>query len=404
MSLRPTTSRPVAIPPPTARCLPLLRAVVRGDSIEAARIAGEMTSPEAEAWARYVIGQQLAHTVLWRASGRLDILPAAALPGLVAERERTAARDRALVRATRDAISALSAAGLGSMVLKGTPLAERYYGEATARRTADADILVRWSDTDRALAVLMDLGFGPKARRVRETSVGPAVDRHTLATDHAFALARDDARLDLHWCLRRAPGYRIAEDSVWAGALRVDGAAGPCAVPSDEHTLTLLCISIAEDIARGACRLKHLMDVRQWLVTVGASADWPGLLARRRPERTEVIVLNVLALVLDVLGEPPRSTCLKDAIEAARDRIRHRSQQDAVDLVHTDATSPRGSLWFARVYPVNLRRDVPWVLRRDFGRVRNWYTSAYRAARFAVRMAWYGLSPSHRRTADPNGT
>lgn len=397
MTGRGTSSRPMAIPPPDARCLPLLRAVLRGDAAETAHAASAMHPAHAEAWARYVIGQQVAHTVLWLTAKWPDVLPASAVEMLAAERERTAARDRALARSIREATAALSQAGLQSMVLKGIPMAERYYGNAAARRTADADILVRTECADQALAVLMGLGLRPKDRRVKPTPAGPTIDRHTLATDHALALARGEVRLDLHWCLRRAPGYRIAEHSVWAGAVRTESVAGPCLIPGDAHALTLLCISIAEDIGRGACRLKHLVDVRQWLVTVGSRADWPSALAQRREERTETIVLNVLALTLDVLQEPACPPGLKEAIAAAGNRIRHRSPQDAIDLVHTSPASPRGALWFARVYPLSFRRDIPWVLRRDFGRVRNWYTSAYRAVRFSARLGWHGLVASRRK-------
>jgi len=317
------------------------------------------------AFVAFAAWHQLAPYLLGRieAEGKAGLFPGHVVKGLKREVELGRPRAERLPGALAEVVAAFAAAEVDCLVLKGMPFAARYFGHPAVRRLVDLDLLVRREDADAGLRVLLDLGYRPKRRRIRRTAEGPSIRPHRLRTEHALGLRRDDVPVDLHWRLRTAPAYRLAESDVWSGTQEIGIDGIRCRVPSDEYALLLLLLSIAHDIGRSACRLKHLLDVRQILRSVEPGTDWDRFFERRREENILRISVNVLGIVLDLFGgaeEFPR---------LARGLARHAPLRVGPSGPESILHVVRGrriahTLWFARVYPAAGARDLVWLLDR----------------------------------------
>lgn len=88
-----------------------------------------------------------------------DLLPAGARGTL--DQASTANRDRNAFLHTqaRELVDAAAKRGIAVLVRKGLPLAQRAYGDLSARAMHDVDLLVRKSDAKMLLALLQEMGF-----------------------------------------------------------------------------------------------------------------------------------------------------------------------------------------------------------------------------------------------------
>lgn len=313
----------------------------------------------------FLAQQHLAHYVLRRieTEGKADLFPEGVVKRLRQEVELRRAEMDALPEALTEVVTALAAASIDCLVLKGMPFAARYFGDPSLRRHLDIDLLVHKGDADRGLRVLLGLGYRPKRRRIRETAEGPSIRPHRLRTEHALGLRRGNVSIDLHWRLRTAPAYRVEESDVWSGAqeVAIDGIV--CRAPSDEAALLLLLLSIAHDIGRSACRLKHLLDVRQILSWADPDMDWALFFERRREENVLRISVNVLWIVLDLFGGAEEFPRLAAELKRhAPLRVGTGGPESILRVVREGRMANR--LWFARVYPVAWARDLVWLVDR----------------------------------------
>jgi len=122
-----------------------------------------------------------------------------------------AARTLAVDRVTVEVVTALDAAGIPSILLKGPSIARWLYPEG-GRRYADTDLLVQASDRERAVDVLRALGF-----RDRLEGFHPFERRAmpTVATSFVRAPNVGDGRggdVDLH---RNLPFLSTPDEVLW---------------------------------------------------------------------------------------------------------------------------------------------------------------------------------------------
>ncbi len=320
---------------------------------------------DADALPAFLAQQHLAHYVLRRieTEGTASVFPEGAVRGLRQEVELRRSGMNGIPEALAEVVTALATAQVDSLVLKGTPFAARYFGDPALRRQLDIDLLVHRADADRGLRVLLGLGYRPKRRRIRDAAEGPSIRPHRLRTEHALGLRRGKVSIDLHWRLRTAPAYRVEESGVWSGAQDVAINGIVCRAPSDESALLLLLLSIAHDIGRSACRLKHLLDVRQILSSTDPDMDWAGFFERRREENVLRISVNVLWIVLDLFGGPGEFPRLAAELKRhAALRVGAGGPESILRVVREGRMANR--LWFARVYPVAWARDLLWLVDR----------------------------------------
>ena len=101
---------------------------------------------------------------------------------------------------------AFADAGIESVLLRGGSIARHLYTEDETRVYADADLLIRRAETEKAGAVLRELGFRDVTGLGRRPS-----DRPPWAS--TWARDRDGGNVDLHWTL---VGVRSRPEDVWS--------------------------------------------------------------------------------------------------------------------------------------------------------------------------------------------
>jgi hypothetical protein len=367
----PASSRPADLPRVDSatlaayapRGLRWLRHVVGGEWDELRRLRPTMNDDEP--FAQYAMRHHVGEYVLHQsgspsAQGALPERWVEPLRAAVTTRSERTAR---LPAALAEAVDAFRSRKIDCLVLKGEPMALRYYGHAAMRRSVDIDLMVHVEDIDEALRCLWLMGYRCRARRVRRTPQGPCIRPSRLRTEHALALRRDPVTLDLHWRLRTAPAYRIDEAAIWAGAQRVAVNGRDYPTLNDEHALLLLLLSIAHDIGRGAARLKHLLDVRQVLAFSAERIDWPGFWRRRTEDNTLSVVVNALAVVMDVWDERQRMPAVEAAMAPYRSLVVAEAAE-SLALIERRGTWWSNVRWLMRVYPVAWARDLRWLIDR----------------------------------------
>jgi hypothetical protein len=107
--------------------------------------------------------------------------------------------------ATARTVEMLAGAGVPSSVLKGLPLAQRYWGDAFARPSVDVDLLVTKSDYQRARSALLTGGFAVREEWVPAWYLTRWFYHETFEGSGPLAIA-----VELHWDVVR-PGLGDAD-------------------------------------------------------------------------------------------------------------------------------------------------------------------------------------------------
>ncbi len=241
--------------------------------------------------------------------------------------------------------AALKADRIECMVLKGVYFAHRLYGGLHRRTQHDIDLLVRRRDFRRAAGVLRAHGFTERSRDM-----------------HSVTWARDGARVDLHWCFRNTPIYRLDEDRIWRDRLSYTIATTTFATPSDSDALVALALGLFQDLGLGSAKLKQLVDVHLLIAAVDRTFDWQRFFAARRADGTLAVVVGVLDLVLQLFDASQAGTRLAAALRPHVERIA--TPDEARRLVFAERGSVANRAWFFRVYPGSIVRYWLWLLPR----------------------------------------
>jgi hypothetical protein len=369
------------------RQLVVLRHIVRGRWDKLRDMSLDQLGDD-DSFCRFVFGQHLHLFVFGRitASGHEDLFPLRWLAELRTEVTRFEPARRQLRSRLAEMAAGLASAGVDFRILKGVPFAKKYLGDINLRRSTDIDLLVRERDIDRTLGILYALGYRDTSGFVRMTANGPAIKRDLVKPKHEMDLELDGIRIDLHWRLRTAPGYRWRDAQIWAAKQEVcvEGVNYP--VLSDEYALVLLLVSIAHDIARGGCRLKHLLDLYQLLLYSEQNIAWPEFLERRRSENNLRIAVNVLHMVVRLWEAEQELPSLAAALAP------HASLQSTafdesrtLDLIRAPRSGIENKLWFAEVYGVRLRRDLAWMIVQTIPHPKRWPIVIVRFIQFASK-------------------
>lgn len=205
----------------------------------------------------------------------------------------------------------LEQAGIGTICLKGLAAAS-VYPVPELRTMADADLLVRPADLDRALRFLLDRGFvvGTEPTRSPWGFIGDASAEPLVSPD--------GVNLDLHrhadsWPLHRG----LPTEAVFAASRVCSTPEGPVRVPRPEHQLLIAASHAARDLF-DAPSLKLLIDGAFLLrpaaapqqAAPGPGFDWQEVVARARagdslrPLRAYLSLLTLLGLA-PAQGLPP---------------------------------------------------------------------------------------------------
>jgi Uncharacterised nucleotidyltransferase len=234
-------------------------------------------------------------------------LPADAIGGLRRAFHGNSLRNLHLAQELVRVTALLERGGVQALALKGPALAIAAYGAVAMRQFTDLDLLVGKSEAVRAVELLLNDGYTPRAGYELADLGRPAA--YELALTRAGALTE----IDLHW--RLIPPYFplvIDCEELWRCAVRVDieGAAVRTLAPADH--LLYLCAHGAKhgwQALGGICDLAELIRAS----SRASSIDWGDLGARaERASARRALSLGVL-LAHELLDAPAPAGVLEAA-------------------------------------------------------------------------------------------
>lgn len=265
-----------------------------GPGVAAAGLLGALAGPNGES--RRLLQVAQAHGLLPQL-GRLNPDWLRSVPPDELDRLTQQHAHRCL-RLTRELIRLLDVLdrhGVQAIPFKGPVLAVQLYGDPAARCYQDIDFLVRDTEADRALSVLVANGYEPE----------PEVRRHQLRRwrgwlDHC-RLTREGTIVELHWGLDQRGLFsldlhtaRTALDSVRLGGRTVR-------TLSREHLVLYLAAHGAKHAWQ---RLEWILDFGE-LVRTSPNLDWRGMADAARARGAERALRLALRLARDLAGVAP---------------------------------------------------------------------------------------------------
>lgn len=213
-----------------------------------------------------------------------------ALPRLRGAHRRSWLTNQQLLHRVRSPLERVHHRGIDLMLLKGVPLALRYYGDLGLRPMKDVDALVHRGDAEAVIALVVSEGWRP---------LFPDLDRE-LRTKHGTTFVDDEGgELDVHWELggllsprgtARIDVWDAAEPFEWAGLALLAPA------PAD----LLLHVIVHGVWIESAAAARWVADAAMVIHAAGPELDWDRLLARASALPATVLPLrNALAYLRD---------------------------------------------------------------------------------------------------------
>jgi hypothetical protein len=213
-------------------------------------------------------------------------------------------------------VARLDGAGIRTMVIKGVPLALRFYGDLGSRPMNDVDVLVPTERMADALQLLDEDGWRSHddQRNPKEALTAPI----SLISEHSRIVTTPDGFwVDLHWHLREQfvlPGQEMtSSNDGWAAAEPIDVAGvptrAPCASDLLLHTIVHGLVSQREANARWVADALVVVSER-------GAVDWDRLI--EQSERLRLVL--TLRAALDYLVGNFRAPVPADVL-ARLDRV-----------------------------------------------------------------------------------
>jgi hypothetical protein len=224
---------------------------------------------------------------------------------------------------------------------KGPVLAQLLYGDVSARKFSDLDLLVFAEDAPRAMALLRTLGYAP----IRNLSASQERACVKLSGALSFVQQRYSTMVDLHWRVRGSyqdpSATPFCTAQLWARAqpLRIWGRELSGLSRDD------LLLVLAEHGAKHRfLRLEWLCDVARLLLLEG-TWDWPLLLARAKVGKCRRSLALALLLSSELFGSKVPPSVLADSVDSSMLEMK-RGVLSALSLTTADEPQVLASAWF----------------------------------------------------------
>jgi hypothetical protein len=194
----------------------------------------------------------------------------------------SALRNARLFRETAFAVSALSEAGIPTLLLKGLHLASEVYEEPALRSMADLDLMVPLPQLAEAERVLLNRGYGSRPRR--DVAAQARRLHHLAGLEHPTGEI-----IELHHTIEAPTSpFRIESETLWAGARQIQIEDVAAYVLSDEHLLLHLCLHLSYHHGFRRAPLKGLVDLATLLEAAGEGSEAEVANAKLNLSYTEV--------------------------------------------------------------------------------------------------------------------
>lgn len=256
-------------------------------------------------WAS-LIGLAIAHGVSPLVAHRLldgasVDLPGELAAGLREHLEDNVQRNRVLVDALFEALSAMRSRGVAALPFKGQTLGALAYDDFALRRAGDLDVLVRRSDVSTACASLEELGY----REATVNEIGRAMTKgeHAgyLSFQCEYLLVRraDQVAIEPHWALAPTTlAIDLPYESFFRNAAPVDLLGRRVETFSLPDLLLAVCVHASK---HGWTRLQWVLDVAG-LIERHPRLDAGAVLETARVHGVERMVLVGLGLAQRLYG------------------------------------------------------------------------------------------------------
>lgn len=226
---------------------------------------------------------------------------------------RNLVRSAVLATATRklQAMAAVGACVVKAdrpvMLLKGSDLAQRYWGNIGQRTMLDIDILVHRQDLPMIDAALREGGF----------RAGAALEMADLPGEHhiVYAAPAGGLAVEVHWRLSRHVADGIDLDELWGRSLSAQLGEAParCMAPSD--LLPYLSSHLAHHLYWTS--LNQIWDMAEVLMAEGPLLDWAASWEAARRWKLENSMALALELMRSILAPPVAVTNCGVSVPAA---------------------------------------------------------------------------------------
>ncbi|MEM6326131.1 MAG: nucleotidyltransferase family protein, partial [Bacteroidota bacterium] len=141
-----------------------------------------------------------------------------------------------LLRGAVPALNALHAAGIETLLLKGSAVAAWLYDDLGLRPLLDVDVAVRAEHALDAAACLAEAGWHPSSEKERVTEA-QVEKKHGSELVHA-----NGHRLDLHWRVLEEARGREVEDDLWTASVATELMGAPARMLSPSDQLAFSCV------------------------------------------------------------------------------------------------------------------------------------------------------------------
>lgn len=334
---------------------------------------------------------------LYRSLDRAGVL--AELPADVVDRLRqlcraVAARNMLLAAELADVLRACEAQGVPCVPVRGPALAERLYGDITARPMGDLDVLVHRDDLARVASVLCDRGFQELSHR----SEFARMFSYTLVfvkQRHGWVI------VEPHWTIAYPPFVdRVDMTAVWAGCVRTHVVGVESWSLGREDLLLHLCLHLMHPDEY--VPLLWVAELDLLLRREGNELDWSRFLATARAARLGFLLAHALDRVRQLFGTPVPAGVFDELAHPAPGAIEQRVMRLLADDARPDGREQVATLLAlpsARLrlrYVLGLLFPSPQFLRTRAGvsgsarlavaYPQRWCRLAWRAARALAKL------------------
>ncbi|WP_372632917.1 nucleotidyltransferase family protein [Cohnella sp.] len=173
--------------------------------------------------------------------------------------------------------------GIPVIPLKGTMLAERYFGHFAARGTSDIDLLVAPEHIQAALACVANAGYC--------TPLKENPEHYHLEWTKTSSGLPEPLPVELHWSLAPSGTSRMDMRTAWENSIRLDGYDN-VRVWNATYTFYALCLHGASHLMDSA---KYILDLLHLLVRHREGIDMEWIWNQARSDGTSRRVVAALA-------------------------------------------------------------------------------------------------------------
>jgi len=196
------------------------------------------------------------------------------------------------------------AAGIKTMILKGTALSLQYYRDYGLRAMGDFDVLVPTQQALKAIALLTSMRWTTRGIALEALTEDYRAVRHSQAFRDS-----SDCELDFHWHILPENLAADADDDFWEGAHEVKIQDLPTVTLNPTDQLLHVCVHGA--VWDAVPHVRWVADAMMILKVAKSEIDWSRLLIQARKRQLVIPLRETFAYLRDKFDAPVSAETLK---------------------------------------------------------------------------------------------